>query len=209
MVKSKIHFTVLFFCFAYFLYSIIISFYDFSNLKYLQWTNAENESSVYSSRRSTTVTYNFIKDDVRVSRKYPGIFEGINTWLWKINKEESKQNISFFIFQRDFEKIKNNQIVNRKDIFGNKLNEIQSIPFFGMRKIGEKAGNASLFLDLWKYNYSIFFAFVLFILPYTIFFVIENFFKLSLKEEPNTDVKSKIGAGMILCFGLLIINLIV
>ncbi len=105
------------------------------NIKYLAWEHAENQSTVYSSRRSTTVTYNFVKDNIRISRKYPGILEGINTWMWGIDKKAPVKNISFYIREKDDEKIKNNQIHHKKNILGNKLNEIEPIPFFGLRTI--------------------------------------------------------------------------
>jgi len=123
-------------------------------MRYVTWSQAENKSSVYSSSRSTTVTYNFIKNKVRISRKYPGIFEGANTWIWGINKKEQTSDISFFIKKKDFKKIENNEIDYRKDIFGGKLNELESIPFFGLRHLNVKANKIALLSDIWKYNYS-------------------------------------------------------
>lgn len=143
----------IYFWVLYTFYTIAVSLYDFSHIKYITWKQAENQSSVYSSRRSTTVTYNFVKDNVRISRKYPGILEGVNTWIWGINKEDQKLDISFFIREKDYMKIKNNEIVYRKDIFGGKLNELESIPFFGLRNINVKANEITLLSDIWKYNY--------------------------------------------------------
>ncbi|MGN7866946.1 hypothetical protein [Chryseobacterium sp.] len=137
----------------YTFYTIAASLYDFSHIKYITWRQAENQSTVYSSRRSTTVTYNFVKDHVRISRVYPGILEGVNTWIWGINKEDQKLDISFYIRDRDYMKIENNEITYRKDIFGGKLNELESIPFFGLRKINVKANKFVLLSDIWKYNY--------------------------------------------------------
>ncbi|WP_370900668.1 hypothetical protein [Chryseobacterium gossypii] len=85
-------------------------------MKHKYWTQAENQTQVYSSRRSTTVTYNFVKDGVRISRKYPGIFEGLNTWFWGIDKKKEKIDISFYIRKKDDDKIKKNEIKFRKDI---------------------------------------------------------------------------------------------
>ncbi len=113
---AKFHIITLYFCLIYFLYSIGLTAYDFFHLKHKYWTQAENQTQVYSSRRSTTVTYNFVKDGVRISRKYPGIFEGLNTWFWGIDKKKEKIDISFYIRKKDDDKIKKNEIKFRKDI---------------------------------------------------------------------------------------------
>ncbi|MDQ1097216.1 MULTISPECIES: hypothetical protein [Chryseobacterium] len=207
--ESKIYLITLFLGALYFLYSIIISTYDFINIKHKNWVNAENQSTVYSSRRSTTVTYNFIKDNVKISRTYPGILEGINTWIWGIDKKALIQNISFYIRKKDEQKIKYNRIHHQKDIFGNKLDEIEPIPFFGLRTINSKANAFLLVLDIWKYNYSILVAFVLLILPYFIFFILKKIFKIVIEKNQNKEIEKKIGGYQILFFILLVINLLV
>ncbi|KIC64779.1 hypothetical protein [Chryseobacterium taiwanense] len=207
--ESRIYLFTLLLSLLYFIYSIIISAGDFVNIKYLAWEKAENQSTVYSSRRSTTVTYNFVKDNIRISRKYPGILEGINTWMWGIDKKALVQNISFYIREKDDEKIKNNQIHHKKDILGNKLNEIEPIPFFGLRTIHSESNIFLLFLDIWKYNYSILIAFILLILPYLLFFIFKKIFKMSIDKNQDKNLEGKIGGYQIVFFILLVINLII
>lgn len=207
--ESKIYLLTLFFCLIYFIYSIVVSAYDFAHITHKYWKRAENQSTVYSSRRSTTVTYNFVKDNVRISRKYPGILEGINTWMWGINKKDSKQDISFYIRENDDLKIKNNQIKHKQDITGNKLNELEAIPFFGLREIYSEPNKLLLILDIWKYNYSILIAFILFILPFLLFFILKKVFGISFEKNQDKNLESKIGGYFILFFVLLVINLIV
>lgn len=207
--ESKIYLFTLLLSLLYFIYSIIISAGDFVNIKYLAWEHAENQSTVYSSRRSTTVTYNFVKDNIRISRKYPGILEGINTWMWGIDKKAPVQNISFYIREKDDEKIKNNQIQHKKDILGNKLNEIEPIPFFGLRTIHSESNTFLLFLDIWKYNYSILIALILLILPYLLFFILKRIFKMSIDKNQDKNLEGKIGGYQIVFFILLVINLII
>lgn len=150
---------------AYASLTILITFTDFSKIKKISWKQAENQSTVYSSRRSTTVTYNFVKDNVRISRKYPGILEGLNTWLWNINKKDRKLDISFYVREKDYRRILKNEIEHRKDLFGGELNEIESIPFFGLRNISVDSNKFLLILDLWKFNYSWWIFIVFLILP--------------------------------------------
>jgi hypothetical protein len=207
--ESKIYLFTLFLCLLYFIYSIIISTYDFVNNKHQNWEQAENQSTVYSSRRSTTVTYNFVKDNVRISRKYPGILEGINTWMWGIDKKAPRQNISFYIREKDDQKVKNNQIQHKTDVLGNKLNEIEPIPFFGLRNGNSESNPFLLMLDIWKYNYSILFAFILLILPYLLFFIFKSIFKVPIEKNQDKNLERKIGGYQIVFFILLVINLIV
>lgn len=150
---------------AYASLTILITFTDFSKIKKISWKEAENQSTVYSSRRSTTVTYNFVKDNVRISRKYPGILDGLNTWLWNINKKDRKLDISFYVREKDYRRILKNEIEHRKDLFGEELNEIESIPFFGLRNISVDSNKFLLILDLWKFNYSWWIFIVFLILP--------------------------------------------
>ncbi len=195
--------------FIYFFYSISLTIYDISHLKYVHWVRAENQSTVYSSRRSTTVTYNFVKNGVRISRKYPGILEGINTWMWGINKSDKTASISFFIKEKDYNKIINNEIRNRRDIFGNKLNELESIPFFGLRMLTRESNTFLLILDIWKYNYSILLAFSLLVLPYVLLFIVKEVFKINIRVNDDIDEDNAIGTYLILSFVLLLVNLIV
>lgn len=131
---------------AYLIFSIGLTIYYFSTLGRHEWNHAENQSTVYSSRRSTTVTYNFVKDNIRISRKYPGILEGLNTWMWNIDKNSSHLDISFYGRNNGRQKILNKEIVYKKDIFGGTLNELVSLPFFGLRTI--KGGSSKILLFL-------------------------------------------------------------
>lgn len=158
----------------YFIWSVINSIYDFSHLTFLQWKGAQNKTEVYSSRRSTTVTYAYEKEGVRISREYPGLFEGINTWLWNIDKKKNKENISFYIRDKDYIKIKNKTIKYRKDIFGNNLKEKESVPFFGLRKINSKSNKIMLFCDIWKYNYIWIVFIIVVIIPYALVYLLEK-----------------------------------
>ncbi|QDP84764.1 hypothetical protein FNJ88_04060 [Chryseobacterium sp. SNU WT5] len=168
MKKLNLDFLYLFSVYLWIAYAsltILITFTDFSKIKKISWKQAENQSTVYSSRRSTTVTYNFVKDNVRISRKYPGILEGLNTWLWNINKKDRKLDISFYVREKDYKRILKNEIEHRKDLFGEELNEIESIPFFGLRNISVDSNKFLLILDLWKFNYSWWIFIVFLILP--------------------------------------------
>lgn len=207
--ESNIQKITLSLCLLYFLFSIIQTIYDVNNLKHEDWKYAENQSTIYSSRRSTTVTYNFIKDGIRITRKYPGILEGLNTWMWDIDKNNKKVDISFFIRNSDYERMFNNKLTNRKDVFGNELNELEGIPFFGLREINIYSNKLLLILDVWKYNYNILIAFNLLILPYFIVFVLKKIMKVSISKNNNSKIESKIGGYMIFFFILLFINLIV
>ena len=207
--ESNIQKITLSLCLLYFLFSIIQTIYDVNNLKHEDWKYAENLSTIYSSRRSTTVTYNFIKDGIRITRKYPGILEGLNTWMWDIDKNNKKVDISFFIRNSDYERMFNNKLTNRKDVFGNELNELEGIPFFGLREINIYSNKLLLILDVWKYNYNILIAFNLLILPYFIVFVLKKIMKVSISKNNNSKIESKIGRYIIFFFVLLFINLIV
>ena len=174
----------------YFIWSVINSIYDFSHLTFLQWKGAQNKTEVYSSRRSTTVTYAYEKEGVRISREYPGLFEGINTWLWNIDKKKNKENISFYIRDKDYIKIKNKTIKYRKDIFGNNLKEKESIPFFGLRKINSKSNKIMLFCDIWKYNYIWIVFIIVVIIPYALVYLLEKsklFFFIKNEKNEKKD----------------------
>ena len=193
----------------YFIWSVINSIYDFSHLTFLQWKGAQNKTEVYSSRRSTTVTYAYEKEGVRISREYPGLFEGINTWLWNIDKKKNKENISFYIRDKDYIKIKNKTIKYRKDIFGNNLKEKESIPFFGLRKINSKSNKIMLFCDIWKYNFSIISSLIIILFPYILIFLLKKIFKKNIKISDNIELQKKIGGFIIIYFIIFFFNLII
>lgn len=174
---------------AYTCYTIIITIYDFSHMKHLSWMSAENQTGVYSSRRSTTVTYNFIKDDIRISRKYPGIVEGFNTWVWGIDKKNDKVNISFYLREKDYNRVKNKEIKHRKDIFGGKLKEIEPIPFFGLREIGSNSSNFLLWTDIWKFNYKWWIFLVFLLIPGLLVFLIK---KMGIVKDIESKKKSNL-----------------
>ena len=178
------------FWYIYFIYTIVLTFYNFNHLKQLQWEEAQNQTEVYSSLRSTTVTYAYEKEGVRISREYPGLFEGINTWLWNIDKKKNKENISFYIRDKDYIKIKNKTIKYRKDIFGNNLKEKESVPFFGLRKINSKSNKIMLFCDIWKYNYIWIVFIIVVIIPYALVYLLEKsklFFFIKNEKNEKKD----------------------
>lgn len=193
----------------YFIWSVINSIYDFSHLTFLQWKGAQNKTEVYSSRRSTTVTYAYEKEGVRISREYPGLFEGINIWLWNIDKKKNKENISFYIRDKDYIKIKNKTIKYRKDIFGNNLKEKESVPFFGLRKINSKSNKIILFCDIWKYNFSIISSLIIILFPYILIFLLKKIFKKNIKISDNIELQKKIGGLIIIYFIIFFFNLII
>ena len=193
----------------YFIWSVINSIYDSSHLTFLQWKDAQNKTEVYSSRRSTIVTYAYEKEGVRISREYPGLFEGINTWLWNIDKKKNKENISFYIRDKDYIKIKNKTIKYRKDIFGNNLKEKESVPFFGLRKINSKSNKIILFCDIWKYNFSIISSLIIILFPYILIFLLKKIFKKNIKISDNIELQKKIGGFIIIYFIIFFFNLII
>ncbi|NIF07519.1 hypothetical protein F3J23_19025 [Chryseobacterium sp. Tr-659] len=209
MKRLNLDFLLSFFIYCwvlYTLYTVIISFYDLSHIKHITWKQAENQSTVYSSRRSTTVTYNFVKDNIRISRKYPGIFEGINTWMWGINKDDDKVDIAFYIREKDNERIEKHEIKHRRDIFGGELNELESIPFFGLRKIDVKINRFFLLSDIWKYNYR-WWVFLIFLLTPHLLILLAK--KTGLFQVDETENKLKhTGINDYIFWTLSIINII-
>ncbi|TWP30808.1 hypothetical protein ETU09_00135 [Apibacter muscae] len=174
--------------YLYFLYTIVLTIYNFNNLIHLNWKQASNQTIVYSSRRSTTISYIFEKESIGISRKYPGLIEGINTWLWGIDKKKYKEDLSFYIRKKDYEKIKNNQLPYKKDILGNNYSEKKNIPFFGLRKIDFYSSKLFLFLDIWKYNYNWLAFIIVVIAPYTLIYLLKKsklitFFKDETKNK--------------------------
>lgn len=125
--QKKLHIVSIVFCLIYFFYSVGQTIYDANHLTHLTWRNAENKTNVY--RR--VLTYNFEKDKARITRKYSFPMKGINIWLSGFDGESSKVDISFYLRDSDYQKILNNEITYRKDIFGNQLNELEGVPFFG------------------------------------------------------------------------------
>lgn len=173
-------------------YTIMLTCYDFSSMKHIEWTNAENHTVVYASLRSTTVTYNFVKDKIRISRQYPGIIEGLNTWLWGIDKKSRKLDISFYLRESDYNRIKKKEIKQKQDIFGGKVNEMEAFPFFGLSKITFRSNAFLRWTDLWKYNYK-WWIFSFFLLaPGLIVFLIKKLNKVEVVETVTPSKSSKI-----------------
>lgn len=191
---------------TYLLYTLISSIIEFNSLHHIKWSQAENQSKFYSSLRSTTKTYSFVKDNKRISRKYPGIWEGINTWLWGINKDSRTIDISFYVFEDGFDELNNNEIKYRKDIFGGKLNELQSIPFVGLRDINKKPSKVLLFLDIWKYKYKWWVFIPFLILPHLLLFMFKKLKRNTLIDSDKSNKLSKTTNYLFLF--LLIINII-
>ena len=191
---------------AYLLYTLLSSVIGFNNLHHVKWSQAENQSKFYSSLKSTTSVYSFVKDNKRISRKLPGIWAGINTWFWGINKNARTVDISFYVFENDFKEFNNNTIKYREDIFGDKLNELESTPFVGLRDINNMPSKISLFLDVWKYKYK-WWVFVPFmILPQFLLLLFKNLKKTVLIYSDKTE-KTSIISNYLFAL-LLIINII-
>ncbi|WP_292008625.1 hypothetical protein [Chryseobacterium sp.] len=184
----------------YLLYTLLQTGYDFSHLKHEKWENAENQTKVYSSRRSTTVTYTFVKNEISISRKYPGLIEGLNTWLWNIDKNKNKENISFYVREKDFQMIKGYSMTHRSD-------EIKPIPFFGLRKIDEVPVKFLLILDIWKYYYSWLVFILVIIIPMGIIYLAKKIKKLEVIEEKKTGPFWDYYIWLIILFSVL--NLII
>ena len=191
---------------VYLLYTFIFSIVEFNNLNHIKWTQAENQSNFYSSLRSTTKTYSFAKDNKRISRKFPGLWEGINTLFWGINKDARTIDISFYVFEDDFKYINSKEIKYRKDIFGAKLNELESIPFVGLRDINKKPNIVLLFLDIWKYKYEWWVFIPFLILPQLLLFI---FKKLKINILTDSDKSNNLSkTNNYLFLFLILINII-
>lgn len=135
--------------FLYFIYSIVITIYEYPNLKRIDWQGAENQSYQSWGGHGVIYIYQFIKDNTEVTREL--FLPGINVWfLWGINKGNKKLDISFYVTNRDYNKIVNHKVDYYKTIFGERFQK--RIPFFGLRKYGESCNKIMLFLDVWKYN---------------------------------------------------------
>jgi len=193
-MKKKIN-EIIFFNFSliiwyiYLLYTIILTIYNFNHLTHLEWKQASNQTNVYSSLRSTTITYIFKKESIQISRKYPGLIEGLNTWLWGINKNIEKENISFYIRDKDYEEIKNNQVLYESNIFRN-LNPKKSFPFFGLRKINYYPNKLLLLTDIWKYNYNWLVFIIVSITPYILIYLLKKVkVKFFFKDDSNKNSK--------------------
>ena len=109
----------------------------------------------------------------------------------------------------DHQKILNKEIVYRKDLFGGTLNELVSLPFFGLRTIKGDSSKILLFLDIRKFNYSILFAFFIFVLPHFLLFTFRKLPKINIENDRNLIIETKIGGRLIFLFVILVINLIV
>lgn len=207
--EHKFYISFIYIWLIYLLYSLVLTFYNFSNLQRIEWKDAEYRTNVYSSRRSTTITYKFIKDNVVLSRVYPGILEGVSTWLWDIDKKAEKQDIFLFIRKKDYNKIETKTIGYNKDILGNKM-EQKSIPFFNLRAKGKSYNGLLLYLDLWKYNYDILIALFIIISPFLLFYVLKKMkISFSSKFGENKKVDNLLGTYLIIFFIVFFLNLLV
>ncbi|WP_300670316.1 hypothetical protein [Soonwooa sp.] len=207
IIKDNTFFAIsLFLWFLYTAYTVTISCTEYNNLHQIKWKQAENQSRYSSSFRYGSMTYNFVKDSVRISRKYPGLCYGINTWYWGINKKEREVDISFYIHDQDFDKVKNKQVIHRKSFTGSQLNQLESVPFFGLRPYNEVPNKFLLMLDVWKYNYT-FLAFLIF-LP--IGFLLQKLVQKSNRIKiVETTANTKFDTILGYCFAILaIINII-
>jgi len=125
------------------------------------------------------------------------------------DKKNRKEDISFFIRYKDFKKIENNQIKNRKDIFGNDLIEKESIPFFGLRKIDSDRNQFILFLDIWKYNYCWIAFLGVVVFPYIGLYALKKM-KINITKNISTAKNDRIWKfAIILLFGITFFSLMI
>jgi len=161
---------------VYFFYSIALSVYDLTTVKRVDWRGAENVSKIYSGYKASIVTWSFRKNNKKVSRKYGALFEGVNVYLWGVNKRADTLNISFYVKDNFFEKMIHNS-------------SNDNYPFFGLRKLGKSSSPTFLFLDIWKYNYSNGIGTIVFFCPLIIVFLLKSVKKkIQFKVEEINDL---------------------
>lgn len=117
---------------SYFIFSIVTSFNDSSEIKNINWYNAKNMSSTYKGFRATTLNYTFQKNETVIQRKYGYFTQGLCVYLWNIDKDASFLDISFFVKNEHYNSIKLNQ-PQYKNTWFTKTKKINEIPFFGIK----------------------------------------------------------------------------
>lgn len=184
----------------YFLYSIILSAYDIQYIKKIDWQHAENVSSDYNGYKATIVTFSFQKKYIKIERKYGYFTQGLNVFLWGIDKQTSFLNISFYVKDKDYLSIINNTPSYHQLLFST-TKKTDGIPFFGLRKIGESPSKFLLFWDLWKYNYSLGISLLIMFMPIPLAVFIKKVFNhkdFELEEMYNIKGYKKLNQIFIL-----------
>lgn len=173
----------------YFIFSIFTSYNDSLEIKKVNWYNAKNMSSTYKGFRATTVNYTFQKNEISIQRKYGYFTQGLCVYLWDIDKDSSFLDISFFVKKEHYNAIKLNRPHYKNTWFTN-VKKKDEIPFFGLRKLNKNPNKFIIFLDLWKYNYSIVIALAFLLIPIFIVYILKKITKnktYSIEETCNVN----------------------
>lgn len=176
--------------FIYLLYTIILSLFDIYNVKQIKWENAENISSTYSNYKGTLITYGYQKGKVEIARTYGGLSKGLNVWSWGIDKKATNVNISFYVKDKDYNKVISDSPTYH-NLWFSERKKVDKIPFFGLRNFNKCPNKILLFFDLWKYNYINVLGILIIALP---FLIIEFLSKkiswikiLKIKNDENKE----------------------
>ncbi|AZA79546.1 hypothetical protein EG347_19595 [Chryseobacterium sp. G0186] len=195
----------------YFFYSIGVSIYDANHVKRTDWSEARNISSNYNGYKATIVTSAFQKGNVKIERSYGYFTQGLSVFLWKIDKEAPVLDISFYVKDADFRNVKSNTPSYRNLLFSDKK-KVSPVAFFGLRKIGESPSAILLFLDLWKYNYSLGISLLIMFLPIPLVIIIKKIFNhknFELEEMYNIKGHKRINQIFILFLATLFLRFLV
>ena len=149
---------------VYFIYSLFLTLYDIVTVDKIDWYQAKNISSSYSGYKATIITYSYQKGNIQIAKEYGYFTQGLTVWLWGIDKKADNMDISFYVKKKDYDKVINNMPSYHALWFSDKK-QVDTIPFFGLRKINQSPNKIILFFDLLKYNYSIFLGFTIIFMP--------------------------------------------
>lgn len=168
----------------YFIYSLGISAYEITKLKRIEWKQATNISSTYSNYKGSLITYSYQKSKIKIARTYGGLTKGLTVWAWGINKKANPIDFSFYVKEKDYNKVISNS-PSYYNLWFSDIKEINKIPFFGLRKINNSPNKILLFFDLLKYNYSIIIGLPIFFIPSIIFGIVEKKNKVDFLAKNN------------------------
>lgn len=163
----------------YFIYALGTTVCDIITVKKIEWEQAENISSTYSNYKGTLVTYSYQKGKVKIARTYGGLTQGLTVWSWGIDKKAKNVNISFYVKEKDYNKVINNS-PSYHNLWFSDIKKVDNIPFFGLRKMNDKPNKIILFFDLLKYNYFLSLGLLIFYFPILLIVFFE-------KKDFNTD----------------------
>ena len=131
----------------YFIYAFFLSFYDTLTAEKVVWKNAKNISSYYNGYKATIVTYSYQKKNIIIARIYGFFSQGLNVWIWGIDKKSNNVNISFYVKKKDYKSFINDSPSYHSIWFSNKK-QADTIPFFGLRNSERTLCKLFLFLDI-------------------------------------------------------------